>query len=98
MNTQSMYEGQATVTAADGDLVKGGFFASVRHSIHRTLKTIMAAHWQREATRELASLPDYLLRDIGLSRDSVHEVAAGLARKRADAWTRQTGGSTGCGG
>ncbi|HSH41901.1 MAG TPA: DUF1127 domain-containing protein [Arenicellales bacterium] len=39
--------------------------------IRRLLHWLAARHQQRELARELATMPDYLLRDMGVSREDL---------------------------
>ena len=96
MNTETTYDysGVASTTPSPSP----GIAASVRRAFRRTWKSMLRYHWERQTARELASLPSYVLRDIGLRPDDIHSVASDLAKERADAWARQAEGSSGFGG
>lgn len=92
MNTQTTYVGYAP--AAD----TGGIAGAVKRAVNRVLSRMMYRHIERQTLRELSTLPDYVLRDIGLSRGDIRGVAADLARDRSEAWARRAGASNGFGG
>lgn len=75
-----------------------GALSTVRRTMRRLARAMMARYLERETARELSSLPPYILRDIGMQREDIRRVAADLARERADAWARQAGGANGFGG
>jgi uncharacterized protein YjiS (DUF1127 family) len=96
MNTQSTIN--QPMEAISGRWAPDGVFAAARRALRGVMKSLLQSHWQRESVRELSSLPDYVLRDIGLQEGDIREVAGELARERADAWARQAYGSNGFGG
>jgi len=99
MNTETTYNDCVTVVDAMPEQSAGKRAASaVRGAIRRVAKSMIQAHWERHAVRELSSLPDYVLRDIGLRPDDINKVAGDLARERAEAWARRAQGANGFGG
>ena len=99
MNTETTYNDYVPVVDAVPERSVGKRAASaVRRTFRRMAKSMLQAHWERTAARELTSLPDYVLRDIGMRPDDIHKVAGDLARERADTWARQAQGSNGFGG
>lgn len=99
MNTETTYnEYQAAVDAIREQSAPKRAAAAFRRAFRRLAKSVLRSHWERQALRELASLPPYVLRDIGLRQDEIREVAGELARERAEAWARQAQGANGFGG
>lgn len=98
MNTETTYNDCLPVVDAMPEQSVGKRAASaVRRAVRRVVKSMIQAHWERHAVRELASLPDYMLRDIGMRPDDINKVARDLARERADAWARRAQGANGFG-
>lgn len=92
---------QTTYGAAGTDTVHQparGALAAVRRALRGVVKSMLAAHWERETVRELSALPTSMLQDIGMTRGNIRGVAAALARERAENWARQAGASNGFGG
>lgn len=99
MNTETTYnEYETAVDAMREQSAPKRIASSIQRMVRNIAKSMLRSHWERQAVRELASLPPYVLRDIGLRPDEVREVSHDLARERADAWARQAQGSNGFGG
>lgn len=98
MNTETTYDGYpASGAVRDGD-IRSGMLASVGRAIRRFQKRMLASHWERQTAYELSTLPNHLLRDIGMYPSNIREVARDLAQQRAEDWARRAGGSNGFGG
>lgn len=78
--------------------MSSGPVAALRRAGRRILKAMFRLHLERQTTRELSNLPPYLLRDIGMRKEDIREVASDLAREQADAWARQAQRANGFGG
>lgn len=78
--------------------ITSGPVSAIRRAGRRILKAILQTYLERQTTRELSSLPPYLLRDIGIREEDIREVASDLARDQADAWARQAQRANGFGG
>lgn len=99
MNTETTYNDYQTVVDAAPERSAGSrITAAIRRAARRVMKSMIRSHWERHAVRELNSLPSYVLRDIGIGEGEIREVAADLARDRADAWARRASGANGFGG
>lgn len=99
MNTETTYnEYETVVDAIREQSIAKRVASSIKQKVRSIAKSMLRSHWERQAVRELASLPPYVLRDIGLRPDEIREVSHDLARERADAWARQAQGSNGFGG
>ncbi|MGA8260056.1 MAG: DUF1127 domain-containing protein [Arenicellales bacterium] len=93
MNTQTTYS-DYTGTSTIGR----GVVTATRRAVRSALKSMLTSYWERHAVRELDSLPDYVLNDIGVTRGSIRGVAAAYAKDKADAWARRAESSNGFGG
>lgn len=101
MNTQSTthptFGGYETGGAVRESSAAKRAAAAIKRAVQRVLKSMMAYHIERETARELSGLPSYILKDIGIRREDIHEIAAHMARERADAWARHARASNGFG-
>lgn len=72
--------------------------SAVRRTVQGIVKSMLAYYWKRQTVDELSRLPSYILRDIGLNRGDILEVATEVASERAELWARQAQGRNGFGG
>lgn len=93
MNTQTIHAEYVPIVAAPARAV-----SKTRQMFRRVKSSMLARHWERETIRELSSLPAHILRDIGLRPDNIREVAAEMAKERAEQWARRAGAANGFGG
>jgi uncharacterized protein YjiS (DUF1127 family) len=93
MNTQTIHAEYAPIVGASARAV-----SRARQTFRRIKGSMLARHWERETIRELSSLPAHILRDIGLRPDNIREVAAEMAKERAEQWARRAGAANGFGG
>ncbi len=55
----------------------------------RVLRRAVMRHLKRRSIRELRSLTDRTLMDIGVPEHAIDDVAGEMAARRVDAWVRQ---------